>query len=74
MTQADIIGSNSTAALAFQDERAVGESLAALRAKAKSWRRPSICPTAALRPLHEPATRRRSPAGPSGSRGLPVRR
>lgn len=33
ITQADIIGSNSTAALAFKDERAVGETLAALRAK-----------------------------------------
>ena len=33
ITQADIIGSNSTVALAFQDERAVSETLAALRAK-----------------------------------------
>ena len=33
MTQAEIIGSNSTAALAFQDEAAVTEILSALRAK-----------------------------------------
>jgi len=33
ITQAEIIGTNSTGALAFQDERAAGEILAALRAK-----------------------------------------
>ena len=33
MTQAEIIGSNSMAALAFQDKRAVTESLSALQAK-----------------------------------------
>ena len=33
MTQAEIIGSNSMAALAFQDEKATGEILSALQAK-----------------------------------------
>ena len=73
MTQAKIIGANSTAALAFRDENAVREILSALRAKDEIEAAAIYTPDGRVFAVY-----RRGPDGstiPPGSRsaGLPVR-